>query len=180
MSDASYPELFTLRNFEGTSSQVKPGKYPTMQPVRDIGDNAVNSIKVPAGFRVRLYQYEDFGGCRLTLTEDTQRVDFNQTTSSIQIEKIGDVSGTEGVNLFSQINFGGSGGPLQYNVPNLSEGGLGEDIGNDNLSSLRIPAGYKVTLWSETNYQGEKLVLTEDTMHLSFRDTTSSLVVEEI
>ena len=47
----------------------------------------------------------------------------------------------------------------------LSPGTYGDDdlgIGNDQLSSIRIPRGYKVTLYKDNGLRGESIVLTSD------------------
>jgi len=53
-------------------------------------------------------------------------------------------------------------------------------IGNDKLSSLRIPPGWKVTLYQEANFAGKSKVLTADTPYVGneFNDSVSSIVVE--
>ncbi|KFE67525.1 NPP1 family protein [Hyalangium minutum] len=55
-------------------------------------------------------------------------------------------------------------------------------IGNDTLSSLRVPAGYKVTLYSDAYFAGEQRVYTQDTgwVGLDFNDLTSGVRVEQI
>jgi hypothetical protein len=48
---------------------------------------------------------------------------------------------------------------------------------NDRVSSVRVAAGYKVTLFQDTNYAGKSLVLTSDAANLvalSFNDAASS------
>lgn len=53
-------------------------------------------------------------------------------------------------------------------------------IGNDKLSSLRIPPGWKVTLYLDANFAGKNKVLTADTPYVGdeFNDNVSSIVVE--
>ena len=53
-------------------------------------------------------------------------------------------------------------------------------IGNDSLSSLRVPPGWKVTLYRDANYSGPQVVVTSDTNLWSFNDQTSSLRVEAL
>ena len=53
-------------------------------------------------------------------------------------------------------------------------------IGNDTLSSLRIPSGYRVTLYEHNGFEGRSKTFTEDTPYVGddFNDITSSIKVE--
>ncbi|MDR1730470.1 MAG: hypothetical protein LBR61_00080 [Synergistaceae bacterium] len=55
-------------------------------------------------------------------------------------------------------------------------------IGNDRLSSVRIASGYKVTLFTDNNFNGRQLVLTKDTPRLGpdFENKVSSIIVERL
>lgn len=79
------------------------------------------------------------------------------------------------VRIFFDKNYGGSYqdlGPGSYPLYALS-------IGNDELSSVQIPPGWKVTLWQHNNFVGSSLVLTADTPYVgaAFNDLTSSITV---
>lgn len=54
-------------------------------------------------------------------------------------------------------------------------------IGNDRLSSLQIPAGFRVTLYADDNFSGKSLTLsaTLPCLDSSWDNQTSSLVVED-
>ena len=62
-----------------------------------------------------------------------------------------------------------------YDVNNLT-------IGNDTLSSLKIPQGIKVTVYEHGGFSGRSKVFTEDTPWVGddFNDLTSSIKVEKI
>jgi uncharacterized protein YkwD len=57
-----------------------------------------------------------------------------------------------------------------------------EAIGNDQLSSVKVPKGMRVILYEHANFQGEQMELLEDTWFVGedFNDLTSSIVVEEV
>lgn len=58
---------------------------------------------------------------------------------------------------------------------------LGSSIGNDRLSSLVVPAGYKVTLYADAGFSGKSMVLVENAASLaSFNDRATSMVVEKM
>ncbi len=52
-------------------------------------------------------------------------------------------------------------------------------IGNDELSSIDIPAGWKATLWWDRNFSGESLVLTSSTSYVGshWNDETTAIAV---
>jgi Beta/Gamma crystallin len=61
----------------------------------------------------------------------------------------------------------------RYNVGQLS-------FGNDMISSVKVPPGWKVTLYRHADFQGDTRELTADTRALpDFNDETSSIVVEK-
>jgi len=67
----------------------------------------------------------------------------------------------------------------------LSEGSYDIDsleFGNDQLSSLKVPPGFKVTLYEHANFEGRSISFTEDTPWVGddFNDITSGIVVEFI
>ncbi len=52
-------------------------------------------------------------------------------------------------------------------------------IGNDQLSSIKIPKNLRVILYADGNYKGKTMTLTENTTFVGdFNDLTSSIVVE--
>lgn len=81
--------------------------------------------------------------------------------------------------LYQHCNYGGYGVSLpagNYTLAQLQARG----ISNDDLSSLRVNAGYQVTLYEHDNFTGRSLVKSADTPCLvgdGFNDTASSLRV---
>ena len=78
--------------------------------------------------------------------------------------------------IYSDSNYQGASQSFQpgrYNIGALT-------IGNDALSSLRVPFGYKVTLYSDANFTGTQRSYTQDTnwVGTDFNDVTSSIQVE--
>jgi uncharacterized protein YkwD len=53
-------------------------------------------------------------------------------------------------------------------------------IHNDTISSLKVPAGMKVTLYSDIHFQGKSKAFTQDTPYVGddFNDIASSVIVE--
>ena len=82
--------------------------------------------------------------------------------------------------IYQDINYGGRSAALgvgSYNLASLQAKGFK----NDDLSSIKVPFGYKVTLYNDDNFQGEAKVVTEDTSWIGadWNDKTSSIKVEK-
>lgn len=80
--------------------------------------------------------------------------------------------------IYQDANYQGASQQLSegnYNLPNLT-------IGGDQLSSLKVPKGIKVTLYEHPEFKGRSKSFTEDTPWVGddFNDITSSIKVEKI
>jgi len=122
-------------DFTGTSQQLGPGRYAA--DAMGIGNNELSSIKIPAGFRVTLFEDEAFEGRSLILTGDTRAEfflvnNFNNITSSMIVEAIPMVTIYEGDYTGTSKSLE----PGKYTIEKLG-------IGNDDLSSVRVPPGYR-------------------------------------
>lgn len=105
---------------------------------------------------------------------------------AFKITKTGESSGltyTGGdkkVEFYLDANYSGtkvslSAGRYDYNAM-VSAG-----IKNDALSSVKVPDGYRVTLYNDAGFSGGAKVLLQDTSSLgSFNDKTSSIVIEKV
>jgi hypothetical protein len=71
--------------YEGASQSLAPGNYDI--GALTIGNDQLSSLKVPAGWTVKLYRDAGFQGTMRSFTSDTGFVgeDFNDQTSSIQV-----------------------------------------------------------------------------------------------
>lgn len=94
----------------------------------------------------------------------------------------GNSSGGTGVTLYQHCNYTGYSATIDegsYNLSQLISAGLR----NDDLSSLRVPAGYEVDLYQHDGFQGSKVTITGDDSCLvdnGFNDDISSMVVRKI
>jgi len=82
--------------------------------------------------------------------------------------------------VYQDINFGGRSASLglgNYNLASLQNKGFR----NDDLSSIKVPWGYKVTLFEHDNFTGASKVITGDTSWIGndWNDRTSSIKVEK-
>ena len=80
--------LFADGNYRGQSSSLLPGTYSTMEKAGGFPDNALSSLQVAVGFKVILYEFENFRGKSYTITESKSGFSFsnwNDKTSSIAV-----------------------------------------------------------------------------------------------
>jgi len=160
------------------------GKYATNQIT--IGDNEISSAQIPAGCKLTLYQGNSLTGATQVLTTNwagSSSDPWNDKTSSLELSAaLTIVSGTpktcliDGVVLFKNAAFSGAKQTLSssngsYNTSQII-------IGDNRLSSVRVPAGCKVTLYQNSGFSGATKVLTGDWTAVTgdpWNDITSSL-----
>lgn len=84
---------------------------------------------------------------------------------------------TDAASVYQHYSYGGKAMGLQEGSYNMDE--LIANIGNDQLSSVRVQPGYRVTLYEHANFQGKKRIIEGDNAAVSdFNDLTSSIKVE--
>jgi hypothetical protein len=79
--------IYTDTDYKGQSVSLLPGTYSTMSQV-NFPDNSLSSLTVPDGYRVVIYEFENFGGKTYTITESKTRFylsGWNDKTSSIAV-----------------------------------------------------------------------------------------------
>ncbi len=89
-------------------------------------------------------------------------------------------TGSGDIYVYQDINYGGTSASLglgNYNLASLNAKGFK----NDDLSSLKCPWGYKVTLYADDNFSGATKVITGDTSWIGsdWNDKVSSIKVEK-
>ena len=115
--------------------------------------------------------------------KDTSKYTYthNSSGSSSGSSSSGNVNSTSGdVYIYQDINYGGNTASLgvgNYTLSSL----LAKGFKNDDLSSIKVPFGYKVTLYDNDNFGGESMVVTSDTKWIgtAFNDRVSSIKVEK-
>lgn len=79
--------LYTDANFKGLSASVLPGTYSTMAQA-GFSDNNLSSLFLPPGYRVVLYEFENFGGKSYTISATKSGFSisgWNDKTSSMKV-----------------------------------------------------------------------------------------------
>ena len=97
--------LFEHGGYGGRVQSLQPGRYDMGQLT--VGNDAVSSLQVPAGWSVTLYEHGGFSGRSKVFTSDATWVgdDFNDLASSVVVQS---PSAPQGNTLYGQWN--GSGG----------------------------------------------------------------------
>jgi hypothetical protein len=79
--------IYADGNYKGQAASILPGTYSSMAQI-GFPDDALSSLKVPAGYRVVLYEFENFKGKSYTVTESKTGFTFsgwNDRASSIAV-----------------------------------------------------------------------------------------------
>lgn len=171
------PSFYSHVNYGGWQGDLKIGTYTLSQlTAAGLTDDSISSLRVPAGYKVTLYSSDNFAGTAVVKTaNDSSLFDdgINDQTSSIKVEAYQ-------ATLYTDTNFAGDSTDLPvgtYTTAQLSAAGYS----NNSLSSLKVPAGLKVTLYKDDNFAGTSVVKTADDSSLvddGLNDQISSIKVE--
>ncbi|NJL75875.1 MAG: hypothetical protein HC892_13480 [Saprospiraceae bacterium] len=133
--------LYQNFDFGGASLTLAEGKHDVNTFYGSIGNDQLSSIRIPAGYKVTLYEHGGFQGRTQVLTTDMKAInDFNDLTSSVVIEKIGPVQ----VGKYYKIQARHSGKLLYITGANTTNGATlvqYEDHGGSNNQFLFEDAG---------------------------------------
>ena len=159
--------------FGGSVQALYPGNY-NMSDLT-IGNDALSSLRIPSGWTVQLFTDSNYGGSSVTLTSDNAYlgdVSFNDKASSI---KVSGPSISYPV-IYKDSGYSGTSMTLRPGVYS-SSGDLGS-VGNDAVSSLSVPSGWTVTLYTDTAFGGTSVSYTSSASSIgSFNDKTTSIKV---
>jgi hypothetical protein len=198
-------------DFSGASKNLLPGQYESYE-LGNVGNDQLSSIKIPKGMKVTLYEHGGFTGQKLVLTQDTRAGTlvankFNDFTSSILVEAKPEPAPVVIVQPKPVVTPTAPVAPsvvvepvVEPTLPTIYQsdfsgtsksfdvGAYGSDqlgIGNDELSSIKVPYGFRVTLYENAGFEGRKLVITQSQRaaffaESQFNNVTSSILVERI
>jgi hypothetical protein len=91
VSTTTVVKLYQHINYVGYVVNLSEGSY-TLSQLRALGmqDNDISSVTVASGYRVELYQYDNFGGTRLVKTSNDPTLvndGFNDVVTSVKVIK---------------------------------------------------------------------------------------------
>nr|AYM54441.1 ricin B lectin [Phaselicystis flava] len=166
---------FTATGYGGASQTFVPGKYD--RPGLLVGDNTLGSAKIPAGWRLTLFDGEGFRGQMAWYT--------SADGSALEVPDLGPIRGKTSslvveaaplgqASVFTGTSFQGSAqgfGPGRYNMSAIA-------LGNDRIRSVKVPPGWTVVLYEHKDFEGATKTLTSSVYDLKdWKDKASSLVV---
>ncbi|MET8756198.1 hypothetical protein ABZW32_39840 [Streptomyces sp. NPDC004667] len=82
------PTVYVDAHYKGASARLAAGTYGIIDP--QVGEDTISSVRVPAGWKVTLYDHQNLKGDTLQLTADTPYVGdtFNDRASSLKVERL--------------------------------------------------------------------------------------------
>lgn len=111
---------------------------------------------------------------------DNGTTDGGNTDSGTTDTPVVTVPEGDGVTMYTDINYGGTGvtfGIGEYDMSDMQSAG----IGNDSISSIKVPLGYKLTVYQDINFSGGTNVYAGDAAYVGndWNDQITSFVIEE-
>jgi hypothetical protein len=196
----NYVTLYSDCDYRGQSQAFKVGRYYLNQS--RIGVSNLSSIRIPSGMKAVIYTGNEPGtGSKSSLTSDIScltSVGFNDQAATMVVEFSGGYNnngnngggwnnnGNNGggwnnnsyggvVTIYADCNYRGGSQSLSLGYHNANSLGIGNDV----LSSMRIPSGYTVTVYRDDNYRGESRIFYNDINCISsdFNDQVSSIYI---
>ncbi|RAV98137.1 RICIN domain-containing protein [Pseudochryseolinea flava] len=146
-------------NYSGFYGQLAVGSYTLAQlQGKGIADNGITSMTVPAGYAVTVYENDNFTGAFKTFTANSGWLaDWNDRITSIKVAEVGGP-----VSVYQDINYGGYAAGLDVGTYTLAQL-QAKGILNNDVTSLKIAQGFKVTAYDSDNLTGTSAVYTTDT-----------------
>lgn len=168
-------------DFGGYNAILGEGSYTLAQlNAKGIANDAVSSITVSEGYKIDIYQHNNFGGTSLSLDASNSclvDIGFNDEISSVVVTQVI----KEVANFYQHCDFAGYEVALEPGSYTLSDL-LTVGINNDDVSSLSVMSGYKIDLYQHNNFSGNLVTIYADDNCLvneGFNDLMSSMVISK-
>ncbi len=181
--------IYADYGFRGASETIH-GNVVDMKQTR-VGNDALSSIRVPSGCSAVLHTDNNYRGHSLELYGDESELGRtrvgNDSVSSIEVRcgghgggHSGDQGGSSGEGVTLYADYGFRGASETFRTGEIADM-KGTRIGNDALSSVRVPRGCTVMLFADNNFRGRSIELTRDEPELGRtavgNDSVSSISV---
>ncbi len=120
------------------------------------------------------------GGAESAQTTESVTVGGSSSSSNSGSSSSGNTSQSGGIIVYGDANYSGKSatfGVGQYNMADMQNKG----IANDSISSIKVPLGYKVTVFADINFTGSSKVFSADSSYVGgdWNDKITSFIVEE-
>jgi hypothetical protein len=188
-------KIFADCNFGGGSRSFGPGAYNTEQ-LAGVGNDKISSIQVPNGWQVIVYNDGNWQGTSKTYyaTSNCLESGWNDRISSLRIYSNTNnnnwnnnnnnnndynnsdyASRNDGVTVFEDCYYGGRSytlRPGRYDARQLG-------VGNDEISSIKVPSGFRITVYGDGGFSGGQRSFTREVNCLGsdWNDKISSVEV---
>lgn len=175
--------IYEHSNYKGKAQSFREGKFNINQ--LGIGNDQLSSVRVSQGYILRVYEHANYQGRYIDFTASKSFVGntWNDKASSVMVMKakpnnVNNTPTNAQITIYEHSNFRGkskSFGVGSYNINQLG-------IGNDQLSSIKIPRGYKVRIYEHSNFGGKYRDYTQSSGFVGndWNDKTSSLKVMRV
>lgn len=182
--DRNAVTIYADCNYGGRMLSISDGNYND-DNLGDVANDNISSIRIPKGYSVIAFSNKNWGGSSRTFTSDISCLsyDWNNKISSLRVVRGSSNGGyyennynVNEVTFYSDCNFSGKNRSLAPGVHTAA--GL-NPVGNDNISSIRIPSGYKVRVYMDNDRKGASREFTRDVSCLSsdWNDNISSIEI---
>lgn len=149
-------EVYGDANYQGKSQTFGVGKYD-VKDLNVVGNDAISSIKVHGDVEVVAYEDGGFQGASIIVRGDANGLaDWNDRISSLEVRPVTVSGAADKVVVYSDACFHGRSQELavgEYDTKDLT-------VGNDAISSIRIPKGLRVVVYEDSGFKGHSLELT--------------------
>ncbi|MBC6493045.1 hypothetical protein ACFSQD_00830 [Flavihumibacter stibioxidans] len=145
--------IYTGCNYIGKANNFEQGNFANLRA--SLNNQPAGSIMIPAGLTVEFYSQPNYGGYlmgKYTANKPCIQSNIQYRAASMRVYASGGNTGgsaNAGVIVYTGCNFAGNKrilGPGNYN--NITTSGY------ISPSSFRVPPGYQIELFSETNLRG--------------------------
>lgn len=181
----TYVMMFSECNYGGNALRLMPGYYPGDK--LGILKNNIASIQVPSGYRVKAFvNSEQLSGQSYNITNDMDCMNstLRNRIASMVVEETGygnnngnNNNNSDRVVLYVDEDYGGqSVSLLPGTYSTMSQTGFPDNA----MSSLTVPAGYRVVIYEFENFKGKNYTITasKPKFYLSgWSDKTSSIAI---
>jgi hypothetical protein len=142
-----------------------------------VGNDKISSLKIPRGWIVTVFENDNFEGASQVFTHTVECVpqNWNDRISSMRISRISNYYNNNPVVVYRDCNF-------KSESKSFGEGWYRDyelGVGNDKISSLKIPYGWTVTVYQDDKFQGASITYTGtvDCLPPDWNDRISSMRV---
>ena len=164
-------------NYGGYNIGLPIGSFTTADlAAYGITNDDISSFKVNSGYKVTVYNDNNFSGTSTSYTSDQSNVGstYNDQISSIKIYKS---TTAPAATFYPDVNFGGFPAALPlgtFTADELAAYG----IKNDDITSLKVNSGYRVVLYTDNNFSGTSVTYISDQSWIGdYNDKISSIQI---